>query len=122
VNEYRLLEDLGWDLGLKFRLGDRVQPVWITRYGGGDGEDWAVIESPIGDVEKLDIVHALEMVSDVTVGGLALSVHDNNRVLTLRHAVPLSNLDINELEIPLRRVTMAADTIEAELTGQDKQR
>jgi hypothetical protein len=73
-------------------------------------------------VESLDIVRALEMVSDVTVGGLALSVHDNDRVLTLRHAVPLSNLDINELEIPLRRVTMAADTIEAELTGQDKQR
>jgi hypothetical protein len=41
-------------------------------------------------------------------------------VLTIRHAVPLANLNINEFERPLSLVTNTADQLERQLTGADE--
>ncbi len=43
-----------------------------------------------------------------------------NGLLTIRHSVPLLNLNINEFERPLALVTTTADRFERELTGGDR--
>ena len=42
------------------------------------------------------------------------------RLVGLRHAVPLANLDLNEFNHPLSIVTGSADELEEMLTGRDE--
>ena len=39
--------------------------------------------------------------------------------VTLRHAVPLANVDANEFEVPMKLVLHSADVLERKLTGAD---
>lgn len=96
--------------------GLRSQVVLLVRNVLMDGtEEWVRIESPFAEVAKVDLRVALEKVGQTVCGGAGL-VGD---LLTIRHAVPLANLDVNELVRPLHLVTTTADRLEKEMIGSD---
>lgn len=94
----------------------RSQVVFLFRGALMDGqEQWLQIESPIGKLANVNTVMALREMEDRLCGGLAV----NGEFLVVRHAVPLENLDANEVDRPLVLVTATADSLEQMLTGGD---
>lgn len=120
--EYKVSEDIGRGVKLIFDVGDgRAQSVFITNYQLMDGdEEWVVVESPIGQIGIASLDTAAREVGAMVVGGVAISTEFGDPIITLRHAIPLANLDINEFERPLRLVTTSADRLEGALTGADR--
>jgi hypothetical protein len=104
-------------LALDFRLPNgRTQLVTIQHYTMLNGDEhWALVESAFAKVGAVDLHRAVSLVETMVCGGIAKA----GDLLTLRHAIPLSNLDINEFERPLNLVTSSADELEAKLTGGD---
>jgi hypothetical protein len=117
--KYKVNEDIGRGLALRFELnGGRSQMVLITCYDMFDGrEEWILIESPFGALGEVDLARAVQLVGDKVVGGLAVTTDLGEPQVTVRHAVPLMNLDANELEAPLMLVTVTADELEHALSG-----
>jgi hypothetical protein len=109
-DKYKVHTDNGDMLRLDFRFGDgRSQVVFVTyRTLLDGGEDWIHIESVVGRLDRVDLKRALAEVEMMMCGGLA-QVGD---FVTLRHSVPLANLDLNEFERPLHLVTGTADEME----------
>lgn len=94
----------------------RSQMVLVGRSTLLDGlEEWAVIESPFGRIDDVDVKAAIREVSDNVCGGIASS----GDFVTFRHSVPLANLDPNEFERPLQLVTGTADRLESQFSGGD---
>lgn len=79
-------------------------------------EEFAVIASPIADARVTNLSSLLEEAADYVVGGV-VKIGDT---LALRHAVPLSNLDLSELMGPMDLVMNAADLMESKFTGTDR--
>jgi hypothetical protein len=79
-------------------------------------EEWVQIESPIAELDSVNLQQVLEEVGDVVCGGAALT----GGHVTIRHAVPLLNLNVNEFTRPLVLVTSTADHLEQKLAGSDK--
>lgn len=100
-----------------FDVGDlRTQLVFLwkqTLFGGE--EEWVQIDSPFGNINRVDLPSVVRHAGDMVCGGVA-SVGDT---LTYRHSVPLGNLDINEFERPLTLVMSTADQLERQFTGGD---
>jgi hypothetical protein len=118
---YKVAVDAGANLVLEFELGGgRSQAVFIghdtLNLGLGTEESWVIVESPIGEVDTVDVRKALAEVQQIVCGGLGLS----GKYLTVRDAFPLANLDANEFERPLRLITVTADAIEKALSGRDE--
>lgn len=105
-------------LWLVFNLDDtRSQTVHLWRQTLVDGgEEWVQIESPFGRIGEGDAVSALREVGDMVCGGVA-TLGD---MLVLRHSVPLANVDLSEIERPLRLVVLSADRLERLYTGVDE--
>lgn len=98
--------------------GGRTQRVLLSPADlMGGTEEWLLIESVIGDVDEVDLRAAVAYVGDMVCGGLAMLTDTH---LGIRHAVPLENLDINELERPLELVTTSTDELERLLLGRDR--
>jgi hypothetical protein len=111
-------EEDGW-VKMIFDVGDlRSQVVFLQRHALLEGsEDWLVIESPFGELGDIDLPRVLAEVGKTVVGGAALVA---GHILTVRHAVPLENLNINEFERPLALVTTTADRLEKHFVGGDE--
>lgn len=115
---YRIQEDRGDLLVLVFELDrDRSQLVVLERqsFRASSGE-WVLISSPIGKAADIDVALALSTANNHVVGGLTI---DEDLLIT-RHAVPLANLDTNEIEEPLQVLCLMADQMEASLIGGDQ--
>lgn len=115
---YKVSDESPESMKLIFDMGQlrsQVVMLWHVTLGD-DNEEWLQIESPFAEVDKIDLRKALEEVGLIVCGGLAL-IGD---VLTIRHSVPLANLNINEFERPLALVTSTADRLEAQLAGGDQ--
>jgi hypothetical protein len=98
--------------------GDRMQQVFVSKMTLEDGkEEWAVIESPFGEIDKIDLAQALRESTTLVCGGLGI-FQDN--LVTLRHAVPLAALDAQEFDRPLTLVSNGADVLEDKLGGGDR--
>lgn len=119
AGNYTISQDLGHGVKLEFGVGlGRSQLVFITHHGLMDGtEDWAIVESPFGEFGKVNLDRAVVAVGEMVCGGIGLF---GGKYLTLRDAVPLTNLDVNELERPIQLLTTSADRLEAALTGRDQ--
>lgn len=105
-------------IGMTFEtdnLRSQIVFLWRVEFAGGM-EEWVQIESPIAELESVNLDHALRAVGHTVCGGLAA----NEGYLTFRHSVPLLNLDINEFERPLTLVVSTADELERTPTGGDK--
>ena len=111
-------EEAGW-IKMIFDVGElRSQVVFLQRHALMDGaEEWLVIESPFGELGEVDLPRVLGEVGQTVVGGMALVA---GHILTVRHAVPLENLNINEFERPLALVTTTADRLERNFVGGDE--
>lgn len=96
--------------------GLRSQIVFVSRSTILEDQEWAVVSSPFAKVGSVDLKTALDEVSNYTVGGL-YCVGD---LLMVKDAVPLKNLDINELVDPMLLVLHAADFIEKKLGTGDE--
>jgi hypothetical protein len=118
-SNYQVEEELPEAIKMVFELrGGRTQLVFVTHYSLMDGqEDWVVIESPFGELGRVDLGAAVAAAGNMVCGGVGLY---KERYFTLRHAVPLANLDLNEFERPLRLIITSADSLEARLTGRDE--
>lgn len=114
---YKIAQDIGNGLKLQFGLeGGRSQLVFVTHYSLMDGrEDWAVIDSPIGELGKVNLTQAVVAAGDMVCGGVSVL----RELVTLTHAVPLANLDLNEFERPFSLLITSADRLESILTGRD---
>jgi hypothetical protein len=115
---YKVSDESPTSMKLVFDTGhlrSQVVMLWYVTLSDG-AEEWLQIESPFAEVNKIDLRNALEEVGRIVCGGLAV-IGD---VLTIRHSVPLANLNINEFERPLVLVTNTADRLEALLAGGDQ--
>lgn len=113
---YRVADDQGDFLRLNFDLGDgRSQSVFVRRLQTVGGEEWGVVESAIGELDRVNVHRVLESIEGVVCGGLS-RVGD---LLTLRDSFPLDDLDINEFESPLAKITTTADDLERAHVGAD---
>jgi hypothetical protein len=113
---YKIADDQPNMLKLVFETQNlRTQVVLIWHITLGENEGWVQIESPFGELGNVSLPQALQYVANTVCGGIALY----GNLVTYRHAVPLDNLNINELERPLSLVTGTADRLEQELTGGD---
>ena len=116
-NNYRISQEDGDLITLIFEFDDlRTQLVFLrpARLFGG-AEEWALIESPFAPVSQVDPKQVLNEVGSIVCGGLS-RVGD---MLTIRHAIPLINQNINEFERPLALVTNTADDLEKRFLGTD---
>lgn len=116
-SNYKIASEREGLIKLIFDLGDlRSQVVLITRHALIDGEEeWIMITSPVANLGSVNLEVILREVGEIVCGGAALE----GDVVVIKHAAPLLNLDINELERPLRLVTATADRLERELVGND---
>lgn len=121
ANNYKVAEDIGRGVRMIFTFEDgRSQTVFVTRYELMDGaEEWAVLESPVGQLGVVNLERVVSEAGQMVCGGVGIFSEVADPVVTLRHAIPLANLDVNEFERPLTLVTVSADQLEQRLTGLD---
>lgn len=113
---YHVAEQNDRMLRLHFPIGDdRTQVVFVWHARIQNGEDWVQIESPIGELEKIDLRALLELTANTVVGGAAVAAG----YVVLRDALPLADMSVEEFETPFSCITTTADRFERELTGVD---
>ncbi|OJV81534.1 MAG: hypothetical protein BGO37_06245 [Cellulomonas sp. 73-92] len=95
--------------------GLRSQIVFLEHATNDSGAQWVKVNSPIGTSAEVDVRRAAEIVADMLVGGIVVS----GEYVYVTNAMPLQNLDANEIIEPLERVMSIADSIEAQLLGKD---
>jgi hypothetical protein len=117
-SNYTIADEKPGFIKLVFETGGlRSQLVFISQHALKDGEEeWAIIESPFAEVGSVDLQRALEEIGGMVCGGVAVTAG----FTTVRHSVPLQNLDINEFVRPLILVTITADELEKKFVGGDK--
>jgi hypothetical protein len=116
-SNYTISAETPDSLKLVFDVGDlRSQLIFLWRMSLLDGtEDWVQFESPFGRLDSVNLRSAIEAMRETVCGGIGAW----RELATVRHAMPLLNLDINELERPLLLVTTTADRLERQFQGGD---
>jgi hypothetical protein len=115
---YDVLEDSTESIDVQVATGQgRSQVVTVRAVQPSDdsGGAWVVVESPIGRLEDVDCMTALELAEDLLVGGLG----KRQEFLTVVHVAPLATLDAPDLARPLELLARAADRLERALVGED---
>lgn len=96
----------------------RTQDLLLRYVKDDTGREWVVITSFIGPVYKnLDILEVLSYASQFVCGGV-VSLASKEHIY-YKHSALLEDLSAVELDIPLRIVAEAADTLEEEFYGTD---
>jgi hypothetical protein len=118
-NTYNATELSPRAIQLTFTLdgGRNTQATYVSFAEGPQGDHWAQLDSPIGPLDQLDIVRALTLVENVVCGGLCHVFIQGVHHLSIRHCLPLENMDTNEFETPLQFVTLAANGLRQELSA-----
>jgi hypothetical protein len=118
-NNYKIADERDDMIKLIFETQNlRSQVVIIWRLTlAANGAEWIQIESPFGELGKVDLAAAVRVVGDTVVGGLSLA---GGTLVTFRHSVPLADLSISEFEQPLHLVIGTADRLEQQFTGGDQ--
>jgi hypothetical protein len=116
---YRISDDIGNGLKLEFRTTNgRTQLVFLSQHLLLDStEEWVLIESPFGLIGEIDLARAATAVGTMVCGGIGVAF---DKFVTLRHAVRLADLDVDEFERPLVLVTASADRLEAMFSTADR--
>ncbi|HNQ05785.1 MAG TPA: hypothetical protein PKH97_01215 [Tetrasphaera sp.] len=88
---------------LIFNTGDlRSQVIFVWKSSLMNGaEEWVTFESPFPKIAQVDLGTVLKETSNLVCGGLGLV----GSMLTLRHSVPLQNVDPNEIDRPLALIS-----------------
>ncbi|MBX6752574.1 MAG: hypothetical protein IRY85_23420 [Micromonosporaceae bacterium] len=114
---YKITDEDDSNITLVFGIdGTRTQIVVLSQALLMDGaEEWVQISSPIARVNQINVNAVLRAIAPMVVGGLAIY----GDFLAIRDALPLANLQINELERPMRLITLTADALEKQFVGAD---
>lgn len=113
---YKVADQNDRKLLLYFPIGDRVQRVFVWYTPMQNGEEWIQIESPIGELDKINLRALLKLVEKSVVGGAAAL----EEYVVLRESVPLADMSVEEFQSPFRAITELADDFEHQLTGMDR--
>lgn len=92
----------------------RSQLVFIE-HAFNDNADWVKVTSPFGKLEKIDLAAAARMLAERIVGGLIVV----NELVVIANSLPLENLDANEINETMLRITFIADELEKLFVGKD---
>lgn len=95
---------------------ERTQVIIVVREVLDEQHEWVQIASPVGLAAGVDLHALLEEVgkSSIACGAAIMGDH-----VILRHALPLSTLDIHEFVEPLSLLAGTADQIEEMFFGGD---
>jgi hypothetical protein len=77
---------------------------------------WLQTYSPVGLIAAGSLNQALEDLDKSFVGGL-VKLGDKHFV---KHSTPIENLSVDEIDLPLRYVAIAADILEEKYVGGDQ--
>lgn len=114
---YRIADQTDRMLQLNFSFDDgRTQRVFVWHTPTQSGEEWIQIESPIGELDRIDLRELLKLVEKSVVGGIAAL----GEYAVLRESVPLADMSVEEFESPFRFVRGTADSFEHQLSGIDR--
>lgn len=94
----------------------RNQRIVIQSIGQLGDSSWARIMTGVAEENQIDLMDLLRRNADMKVGGLAM--FDSGDVL-FTYAVRIDDLDLGEIDDPIRIVAATGDILEQELTGQD---
>lgn len=114
---YRVDTDNGDLVKMLFHFTDGRSQFIYVRYAesSGTGSGFAQIESPIGELRQVDLRVLLRHVETIVCGGLSLV----GGMVTLRHAVPLDDMSVEEFEFPLHAIAGSADDLERRVSFTD---
>ncbi|GLZ51684.1 hypothetical protein [Actinomycetospora sp. NBRC 106378] len=113
---YRVDTDNGDFVKMLFHFQDgRSQFIYVRYAENNGGAGFATVESPIGELRKVDLVVLLREVEKLVCGGLSLV----GGMVTLRHAVPLEDMSVEEFEYPLHAIAGSADELERRVSFVD---
>ena len=115
-SKYKLAKDEEHWLSLVFAYdNERRQLVRVKHFKAFD-QDWIEFASACCKNDEMSPAVALKKNNDYAVGGIAL----DGDVYIFKYTIPLTNLDIDEFELPLHVVASTADQIESQFAAQDK--
>jgi hypothetical protein len=105
-NTYKVADEREDLIKLIFEEEGLRSQLVLVRYvqHAGTNIEWIQIESPFGELGKVDLTAVLQAVGNTLVGGIALF---DGRYVT-------------EFEMPLHLVTVTADQLEKQFTGGDQ--
>jgi len=105
-------------IALSFAMPEnRSQVVWVETRGDEGFGEWVIVSSAVAGVDQMNKLEKIcRDVNKSFIGGVVIE----GEYIMIRDAFPLANLDVNELENPLRFVTLTAEVIEKNVTGGDR--
>lgn len=115
---YKIADQNDTMVKLIFNTGDlRSQVIFLWKSSLMDGaEEWVTFESPFAEIAQVDLGAVLKETGRLVCGALGLV----GTMLTLRHSVPLENVDPNEIDRPLGLISGSADRLERQFVGTDQ--
>jgi len=104
---------------MKLTIGERaVREITDVSFGGApNGDHLGQIDSAIEPIERIDAVRAVWLVENIVSGGLCHQSIQGAQFISIRHCMPLANLDLDEFESPSQCVTRAANAFKKEIAN-----
>lgn len=96
---------------------ERTQVIVLAREVLDKQHEWVQIASPVGLADKIDLKALLIEVGHTSIACGAAIMGDH---VVLRHALPLTTLDLYEFTEPLSLLAGTADQIEEIFSGGDE--
>jgi hypothetical protein len=117
MSKYEVENDHDDGITVVFNFSDGThQRVTVFDRGEWWEERWAGIMTAVAHESQVDARDILLRSGDLKFGGLGLMP---GGLVILQHTLPLSNMDENELAIPMQMIAELGDHLERELTGRD---
>ena len=113
--KYELLSDEL--LKLVFNVANlRSQVVFIEHAFNDSQSEWCKVSSPIGKLDPSQIVYAAQRLGGMLLGGLTME----DDMVYVTTAIPLLNIDANEITDSIDGVVNIADKLESDILGTDE--
>ncbi|MEI6236563.1 MAG: hypothetical protein WCT04_26190 [Planctomycetota bacterium] len=104
-SNFQAVKDEGNVLTITFEFeGGSEHDVIVCRAGNEQIGDWAQVESGFGKVDDIDLNAVVRKSEEIVCGGVAC----NSGYVTLRHSVPMDELDASEILIPINAICASA--------------
>jgi hypothetical protein len=115
-SKYKLAKDEKDWFSLVFAYENERRQLVVVKHFTAFDQDWVEFASACCKQDEMSPVVALKKNQDFAVGAIAL----DGDVYVFKYSVPLTNLDIDEFELPLHVVASTADHLETNFSAQDK--
>jgi hypothetical protein len=118
-SRYRVVRESTDEIRIEvgFEEDERTQIVILARAVLDGREDWVQVLSFCGRADRVDLQGLLAELGNTSVVAGAVILGDH---VALRHSLPLSNVDANELVDPVELIAGAADQMEEMFSQGDE--